>query len=227
LGGRGFQHEARSVMTELDWLTSKDVWSMSAFLLKTAGKRKLRLFGCACCRRVWDYLTLPEQRTGVEVAERYAEGLALDEELYRAHEALSSYPLYRTPPSYVTSEEMDVLADTSTAAVRLLEDHAGNDWARKERAARIAAEWDAYVKLMHDLVGPLPFRPITLDPRWLTSSVQDLAKLINEERRFELMPVLGDALMDAGCDDEDVVYHCQSEPPHALGCWVLDLLMGK
>ena len=68
---------------------------------------------------------------------------------------------------------------------------------------------------------------MTLDPRWLTSTVIDLARTIYEERVWERMPILADALMDAGCDSEEVINHCRGPGPHVRGCWVVDLILGK
>ena len=68
---------------------------------------------------------------------------------------------------------------------------------------------------------------IAIDPRWLTSNVVDLAGAIYEERAFEKMPILADALMDAGCDSEEIINHCRGNGPHVRGCWVVDLLTGR
>jgi hypothetical protein len=85
--------------------------------------------------------------------------------------------------------------------------------------------------LLRDIVGPLPFRPVPLDPsllRWNGGTVLRLAEGIYEERAFDRMPVLGDALLDAGCDDEEVLQHCRQQGAvHARGCWVIDLLLAK
>jgi hypothetical protein len=82
------------------------------------------------------------------------------------------------------------------------------------------------LRFLHDIFGN-PFRPVTIDPRWLTSSVFDLSRAIYEERAWERMPVLADALMDAGCDNEEIINHCRGDGPHVRGCWVVDLLLGK
>jgi hypothetical protein len=85
--------------------------------------------------------------------------------------------------------------------------------------------------LLRDLFGPLPFRPVALDPAWLAwygGSVVRLAQRIYDERRFEWMPELADALEEAGCRDEDILGHCREQGGvHARGCWVTDLLLGK
>src|SRR5207244_889434 len=72
-----------------------------------------------------------------------------------------------------------------------------------------------------------PFRPVTVNPEWLTSTVIELARGIYDERAFDRLPILGDALQDAGCDNEDVLNHCRGDGPHARGCWVVDLVLGK
>ena len=73
-----------------------------------------------------------------------------------------------------------------------------------------------------------PFLPnVTVDPEWLTSKVVDVAGAIYEARAFNGMPILGDALEEAGCSNDDVQKHCRSKNPHVRGCWVVDLVLGK
>lgn len=74
---------------------------------------------------------------------------------------------------------------------------------------------------------PNPFTPIIWRPDWLTSTVRDLAAHIYEQRAFDLMPILGDALMDARCDHQLVQDHCRAPKPHSRGCWVVDAILGK
>ena len=79
---------------------------------------------------------------------------------------------------------------------------------------------------LRDIFGN-PFRPVSLDLRWLSSTVLDLARTIYDERAFDRLPILADALMDAGCDSDEIINHCRSEGPHVRGCWVVDLLTGR
>jgi hypothetical protein len=57
--------------------------------------------------------------------------------------------------------------------------------------------------------------------------VLKIAQGIYEDRTFYLLPILADALLDAGCDDEELIAHCRSEGPHVRGCWAVDAILGK
>lgn len=106
------------------------------------------------------------------------------------------------------------------------------DWSVVSRGADAAfaqaakGEEAAQAGFLRDIVGN-PVRQVVLDPRWLTSNVLDLARAIHQERAFEWLPILADALQDVGCEDADVVAHCRGPGPHVRGCWVVDLLLGK
>jgi hypothetical protein len=98
-------------------------------------------------------------------------------------------------------------------------------WIEKSTAA-IDAMQEAETIFLRCIFGN-PFRPIAIDPRWLTSTVVDLATAIYDERAFDRMPILADALMDAGCDNEEIIAHCRSDGVHTRGCWAVDLILGK
>ena len=74
-------------MAEVEWVNCTDPMPMLRFLPNRAIGRKLRLFTCACCRRVWPFLPDQRSREAVEVAERYADGMASDERLALARDA--------------------------------------------------------------------------------------------------------------------------------------------
>jgi hypothetical protein len=96
-----------------------------------------------------------------------------------------------------------------------VDDSVGFYWERQHQA-----------QVLHDLIGN-PFRPITAEPKWLAGSVVAIARAIYEDRTYDCLPILADALMDAGCHDEQILVHCRSEGPHVRGCWVVDLLLAK
>src|SRR5262245_41045217 len=80
-------------MTEAEWLACTDTRRMRAFLRDKASDRKVRRFACACCRRIWPLISDPWGREAVEVAERYADGAASEEELGRAWDACCRFDL--------------------------------------------------------------------------------------------------------------------------------------
>jgi hypothetical protein len=84
----------------------------------------------------------------------------------------------------------------------------------------------AICSLLHEIFGN-PFRPVTVDPAWLTPTVVSLAQAIYDEQAFDRLPILADALEDAGCTNADLLVHCRSQQEHARGCWAVDLVLGK
>lgn len=84
--------------------------------------------------------------------------------------------------------------------------------------------------MIRDVFGFKLFRTVAFDDRWRTSTVVDLAEAIDTDRAFDRIPILADALMDAGCDSDDVLshcHHCHGEGPHVRGCWLIDLILNK
>jgi len=86
-------------------------------------------------------------------------------------------------------------------------------------------EWGA---LIRDIYGPNPFQPISFSPEWRTDTALQLARQMYDSRDFSAMPILADALQEAGCDNEDILNHCRdTNATHVRGCWVVDLVLGK
>jgi hypothetical protein len=83
------------------------------------------------------------------------------------------------------------------------------------------------VLYLKELVGPLPFRAVSLDPSWLTPNVVAIAQTLYEGRNFMHLSILADALEEAGCTNADMLNHLRGPGPHVLGCWALDLLLAK
>jgi len=78
---------------------------------------------------------------------------------------------------------------------------------------------------LRDVFGSLPFRPVILEPAY--SAVEKLAETIYQDRAFDLLPILADALEDAGCTNADILNHCRQPGEHVRGCCVIDLLTGR
>jgi hypothetical protein len=97
---------------------------------------------------------------------------------------------------------------------------------RRSNADDWEVERDCQAALLREVFGN-PFRPISLSSAWLTLTVINVAQVIYDERRFADLPILADALEDAGCDNADILNHCRQPGEHVLGCWALDLVLGK
>jgi hypothetical protein len=208
-------------VSEAEWLASTDPSEMLGFLRGQASDRKLRLFLCACCRSVWHLFTNPGAQNAVTVAEWYADDRAsLPELLMTAdmmREALAARrQRHRNPDqlAFWAVDRMPILA--AFHAVRYAMDH-----------GMIAPE--KLSALLRDLFGTVD-RSRALESSWLVwndGTVPRLAQVIYEERRFHELPILADALEDAGCADEHLLGHCRAPGEHARGCWAVDLLLGK
>jgi hypothetical protein len=223
-------------VTEAEWLASESPEALLGRCWGGASARKKRLFGCACCYRLWDRLPDPRCRTAVRVAERFADGASPADALATArHAAMSIIGRYahveRRNPHI--DDERELYSGTAACSNVASDDPDHSRWAWKdvaetllEAGSRWHVELAATCVLLRCVFGN-PFRPATLDPAWLTSDVLLLARGIYEEKAFDRMPILADALQDAGCDSEEVLTHCRGPGPHARGCWVVDLVLGK
>jgi hypothetical protein len=203
---------------------------------RKAHARKLRLFACACARRVWGRINHRVGRRAVEVAEKFADGLATAEELSAARSALSRY-LSTFGNSDGASTAYYTTVEGAWAAARDTAEFGQETAAFKTNvdAATLEAGRSAEQRQQCDLLrcvfGPLPFRPPPrLNPAWLAweaGTVPKLATTVYEERAFDRLPILADALEEAGCTETELLAHLRGPGPHACGCWALDLLRGK
>ncbi len=128
----------------------------------------------------------------------------------------------------ITSQELfnkmiDILAGLKDSALRTLANTVGT--AVYQEFCAEAARYGRWLSL--ELIGSNPFRPVSFNPNWRTSTVVAIAKTTYDSRDFSPMPILADALEDAGCDHADILAHCRGDGPHVRGCWVVDLVLGK
>lgn len=218
-------------MTEAEWLTCTDPMPMLTFLKDRADKRRCLLFACACERRLWGH---PDcEREKVEVTESYADGQATAAEVLAALEHIGS-------EHYTLGDvtDMDPVAWANDESERSAE-YAANIEQRGPRTSTLgniqawddsyATERNAHATLLREIFGN-PFRPAGVKPSWLTWNdgiVVKLAQSIYDERAFDRMPILADALEDANCDNAEFLGHCRQPGPHVRGCWALDLLLGR
>ena len=193
-----------------------------------AVERKLRLFYCACCRLRWESLS-PICRDVIETVERFVDGAENKHGLRHARRAAQEVgrAIRAKPysPEQVNECWLFSLVETAVERTRLRDGHVRGGH---------SIDTTAQIVLLRDLFDN-PFRPCWVGRRWITPTVVALARVIYAERAFDLMPVLADALQDAGCDDEHILTHCRGreevgypvQGAHARGCWVLDAILGK
>jgi|SRR5579883_985621 len=219
-------------MNEKRWRAAKSVGRLRAWCMarRRRNLRKERLFACACCRRLWGYLIDKRSRAAVEAAEQFADGLIDREKLDRAREAaILAAHIAATPDIFYLAPEdaAECVASPNRDAVfemaptRVLQISV----ALERRSLR--QEQREQVDLFRDLFGN-PFRKVKLPPSWRTDTAMSLARTMYESRDFSAMPILADALQEAGCDNDDILAHCRDpKQVHVRGCWVVDLILGK
>jgi len=199
-------------MNEAEWLTCSNPLPMLEFLSGKVSARKLRLFAVAAYRRIRHWVVDPDGRRAIEVAERFADQQASQGELAEAWAAAHRYYLnsYKdTLHAYAASD-----ADAAHAAHIAVLD--------VEAVERI----DGLADLLREIAGN-PFRAIGVEPIWLTRPVTLIAQASYERQEFDRLPILADALEDAGCDNAEVLSHLRGPGPHVRGCWALEKLLLK
>ena len=184
-------------------------------------------------------MTDPRSRRAVEVAESFADGQAGDDELALAHsEACAAASELATSAVRRPGPERDRLQRLHMAARAAVYASAaqvtlGGNWLAAGTSyfhlAQAGGEYRNQANLIRDIFGR-PLSPEAVEPAWLAwnnGTVPAIARCVYDERRFEDLPILADALEDAGCTDAALLDHCRGPGPHVRGCWAVDLLLGK
>src|SRR5262245_12935079 len=189
------------------------------------GRPKLRLLACHWCLSPGVRRLLESQgaREFVAAAERYAACRAGWDELVAAARAA---PRARVSGGPWRSPNPVRLAPAAQALRAVAALPADDPWEAAWEVAREGVNLlgsDA-CNLIRELFAN-PFRPGGFDPRWRAADAVGLARGICDDGAFDRLPLLADALLDAGCDDEAMLSHCRTEGPHVPGCWVVDLLI--
>jgi hypothetical protein len=169
----------------------------------------------------------------VEVAERFADGLADEHQMRKAKQVMSYGSDWRDYEGTGDSLFQALQACELTGSVQLAEDFLPELSQRVGLAvppSRFESEMGYQADLLRELFGN-PFRPTTPPSpgvlAWHHGTVVKVAQAIYDEREFDRLPILADALLDAGCEDESILSHCRGPGPHVRGCWVIDLILGK
>ncbi len=244
-------------MTETEWFGDPPKLGLMLYhVAEVSNERKLRLFLYACCRRIELSLVDHRSRAALSGLERYIEGQLDHDDLASlqslADEARETIerPLYVegilranaessaacailcavSPDLAITQTASYTTSSLTSAAYCARESLAGtvyrNTKSSEQAIAADKAESVVQAALLCDIVGN-PFRPVSFSHTWRTSTAIALASQMYESREFGAMPILADALQEAGCDNADMLDHCRGLGPHVRGCWVVDLVLGK
>jgi hypothetical protein len=223
----------RNAVKESEWDSCADPQKMLLFLRdrRIASDRKLRLFACAFGRAVRGSQHLLGPST-VVVAERYADGLANDQDMASERRRWACSPEEWGPVAPSAYDGAWQAVDWLTGLERR--------WRGDPDSYFPIPAYDVLkrsVLLLRDIFGNL-FRTVpTIDPSWLKWNGGTVAKLVEAAYEHRSLPegtleqdrlaVLADALEEAGCSDTELLAHLRSPGPHVRGCHVIDLLLGR
>jgi hypothetical protein len=191
--------------------------------------RKWRLFLCACARRAVQASGTVGAESLLAIPERFADGEVDAELLSHARDRLQARLPSHGHPIELADHAIAAACGTTypSRTTQLFSATCQNLDCAAYAAGDEDLGWTAQAAVMKDIFGN-PFRPVGFDPGWRTSTAVALAKGMYESRDFSPMPILADALQDAGCDSDDILNHCRdATAAHIRGCWVVDLVLGK
>jgi hypothetical protein len=204
--------EPREVLDGSTWATWADPEEMIALVRSRgrAGERTLRLFAAGCCRRMGHLLEDPRNLRWVEAMEAYADGLAGRRETKKARKAARLPWLASLDPALEARQALQharqVMTRTGYAGLAdLVRELFGDPWLSAGVRERFRDVWR----------------------RWDGGAVVKMATAIDAERSYADLPILADALADAGCEETVLLDHLRGPSGHAPGCWAVDLVLGR
>src|SRR5262245_47176460 len=209
-------------MTEVEWLGARDPDTLLTMLPPPVSDRKLRLFVAAAHRHLWHLLTDLERRVPT-AAEQFLEGKITRDQFDAAYRGNGLFPGEDRAPL-----PAEYPVERALGEVEYITEDAGG--------ADLDSVVAAQAQLVRDILGNPP-RPVGCAPAWRTGEggeVMRLAEAIYEGRRLPdgtlepgRLAALADALERAGCTNEDLLSHLRTPGPHVLGCWAIDLVLGR
>jgi hypothetical protein len=243
-------------MTESDWLGCPSTRRLLGLLPLPLDARRGRLLACGICRQFDRFPEDDPLQDALDAAEAFADGQLSAKQrntvqrrafqfstplLQRSMDLMTQFQQTHDQATRTDLAERAALAARQATAARLIAACAADDFdavftgvngagaegAMLSRSSEMLIE--GHPEIVRDVVGN-PFRRPAIDPLWLMwrdGFIAGLAASIYEDQRFDEMPILGDALEDAGCSDRTLLAHCHDDAPHVRGCWVLDRLLGR
>ena len=216
-------------MTEAEWFAASEgsirqaVWALSP--------RRQRLLAVAACRVLGEWINYDAAHAALELAEAYTDTGKTKAALRRSRQSLVALrnQLYSPGSPLIDGGVEHALFGIQLAASEnavggtvgyviesLIIAHGIPDDDARRRV------WPAW----RDVVGPVP--AAVCSPHWRTETAVLLARRMYASRDFAAMPILADALQDAGCDSDALLAHCRdAQQVHVRGCWAVDLVLGK
>ncbi len=241
-------------MTESQWLTCIHPRKMHALVTRNRSGRKLQLIGCAMARFVWDRIDEPIVREGILAVEKFVDGELTHAEYLPKYEAAQAIVQRRIDTSLPTGEfeplagmlvaQGIISANLVVAVDRVLlwtefavmmTATSGQRLIARENLNKRACD------LYREIVGN-PFRVYLLRPNFagggicypdgsrclISETAKQIAQGISLDGGYDRMPILADAMEDAGCDDRVMLDHLRSPTVnHVRGCWALDVILGR
>jgi hypothetical protein len=225
-------------VTEQEWLMCNEPNVMLEFLRGKASDQKLRLFACACCRRIWPLITHRRAREIIASVELRAEGLAWGaiEPKPLPHTAYEASPVIAGDMTLYAADSIQhvdaVIAAQSTAvyagdaAAFAVQDSFSRDFANAKAKwwSVRNAESAAQAVLLRCLIGN-PFRSQQEGGHSWGKHVLDVAQQVHDQGTLERLPELANALEAAGCQDAHLLEHLRGAGPHHRRCWALQLVL--
>lgn len=219
-------------MTEEEWMITCDTLAM-ANLVRRRPVRKLRLAAVALCDSVSRHVSECGSVELLRQTELFADGLIKMEELRSFRRPVGTFTngllniVKQSDRSGILNPEVRLY---SAASACLEASTASRDMIRYAINSISQSGLDPdncrQADLLRDIFGN-PFRPISFAQVWRTEAAVGIAAKMYDSREFGNMPILADALQDAGCELPEVLDHCRGPGPHVRGCWVVDLVLGK
>jgi hypothetical protein len=219
-------------MTEVEWRECNNPKPMLDILVGRTSERKLRLFACACCRRIWHIVEDAAARELLEVTEAFADDLLHEAALQTSITDYHAHGTEAFPHPIRVARSVFGFASEQRSDGRQFRYAAHNAALAVSRTPGFCPqELAGQACLLRCILGN-PFRTITLPVVWQIRNVASLARAAYDERRLpsgELDPhrlaILADAVEEAG-GSGDLVAHLRSPGPHVRGCFAVDLCLG-
>jgi hypothetical protein len=236
-------------VTATDWDAAREPGPMLK-ALRDPPPRKLRLFARACVARIDHLITDPRSRAALDFADTHLDRLndkprgvvkvqkaakaawgEVYNDMFRYTDARGSECMVRSGAADAAAQLLDTdpawaaeYASCFACHVVAWGLHAEAGLGARDSTItddEQAGEFAAQADLLRCVFGN-PFRKpeVRFAPEWRTGTVIALAQQMHDANEFGALPILADALQDAGCEDERVLAHCRAGCAHARGCWV-------